>query len=91
MKLRRNNSERQNTEIWWLKVPERICTMALNAKLKKDGSIECLDEYEKLLWTPKLRKMVAQNAWMGMKKGSEHQNEGWKCDSKGLKEYTQWY
>ena len=49
IQLRRNDFERQNTEIWWLKVPERICTMALNAKLKKDGGIECLDEYEKLL------------------------------------------
>ena len=33
--LRGNDSERQNVERRWLKVPEQICTMALNAKTKE--------------------------------------------------------
>ena len=45
-------------KIWGLKVLERIRKMALNAELKKDDGIECLNEHEKRLWTPKLRRMV---------------------------------
>ena len=60
IQMRRNDSERQNTKRWWLKVPEGICTMALNAKLKKDGGIECLNGHEKWLWMPKLREKVTK-------------------------------
>ena len=50
-------------------MPEGICIMALDAKLKKDGGIECLNEYEKWLRTPKLRDKVT------LKRMSGH--EGW--------------
>ena len=64
-----------NTERWWPEMPEQICTMTLNAKvkLKKDDGIKCLNEYEKWLWTLKLRKVVTQNTWMNTKNGSERQ------------------
>ena len=37
IQLRRNDFELQNMERWWLKVPEWVCTMALNAEIN-DGS-----------------------------------------------------
>ena len=45
-----NDSERQNEQ------------MALNSKLKKYEGIECLGEYKKWLWTPRLKALVALNA-----------------------------
>ena len=66
IQMRRNDSERQNMKRWWLKVLEGICIMALDAKLKKDDSIECLNKHEKWLWTPKLREKVTKThewAW----------------------------
>ena len=53
----------KNTERWRLKVPKRICTMALNAEMN-DGSKHL-----------KIRKMLTSNAWMGMKNGSERQTK----------------
>ena len=53
----------KNTERWRLKVPKRICAMALNAEMN-DGSKHL-----------KLRKIVTSNAWMGMKNGSECQTK----------------
>ena len=57
------------------------CATALNAKLKKDDGIECLNEYEKWLRKLKLRKMVTQNIGMGMKNDSERQ--GWRKNADG--------
>ena len=39
----------ENMERWQLKVLERICTTTLNAKLKKDGDLKCMNGYEKWL------------------------------------------
>ena len=50
-----------------------MCTMALNAKLENDGGTE--RQTEQSFWMPKLRKMMTQNAWMGMKDGSERQTK----------------
>lgn len=61
-------------ERWWLKVPKRICTMALNVEMN-DG-LEC----------QKLRKMVTSNAWMDMRKGSERQTK----EKKGWHWMTNW-
>ena len=76
IQMRRNDSERQNMKRWWLKGPEGICTMALDAKLKKDGGIKCLNEYEKWLWTPKLRMTMDLTVETGNGDGSKRRN-GW--------------
>ena len=55
--------------------------VALNAKMKMNDGSERQTEstalnvkLKKWLWTPKLRKMVTQNIWRGMKNNSEGQN-----------------
>ena len=82
IRTRKNDSEFQKEEKWWLKMSEWVCTMALNVKTKE----RCWH------WTPNWRNMVALNAKLEANNGFERQTKyvalnaklknGFKCQTK---------